>query len=139
MNARLMLLLGAAAALVAGGCQPPNIAPAPGLADPYPAPINDPQITVHDEELRAFLGFQPAVVVNDGERPLLVEVPVRNLADSPRLIDYRFVFFDAAGLELEPVMGWHFQPMQPKQTVRLKARAPHLTAINYKLEVKWAR
>jgi uncharacterized protein YcfL len=135
----MMILIGTVAAIVAGGCEPPDISPAPGLGDPYPAPINDPQITVHDEELRMFLGFQPAIVVNDGERPLLVEVPVRNLADSPRLIDYRFIFFDATGLELQPVMGWHFQPMQPKQNVRLRARAPHLSAINYKLEVKWAR
>ena len=139
MKSRALVPVGILAAVVAAGCSAPNIAPAPGMGDPFPAPVNDPQITVHDEALRAFLGFHPATVVNDGQRPLYVEQPVRNLTDRQYLIDYRLIFFDAVGIELTPVMGWQFQPLQPKQTVRLKGRAPHTTAVSYKLEVKWAR
>jgi len=66
-------------------------------------------------------------------------VPVRNLTNNDYNIDYRILFYDAAGRELEPVMGWTFAPLRPKQTVRLKGGALSTDAVEYRLEVKWAR
>ena len=128
--------------LLAGGllgCQKTNIGPSPGLADPYPAPLNDPQVSVHDEDLRTWLGFQPAVIIQDGERPMEVQVPVRNLSDQRYLVQYRIVFYDKRDGRLEPAMDWRRETLGPKQVVRLKGRALGPHAVNYRLEVKWAR
>lgn len=116
-----------------------NPAPNPGLGDPYPAPYNDPQVAVLSPDLQPWLGFDSATVVEDGRRPLQVQVPVRNLTDNQYLIQYRFIFLDANGMEIQPVMGWTRQPLEPKQRVRLNAGALGLDAVDYRLEVRWAR
>lgn len=116
-----------------------DISPSGGLGDPYPAPINDPQIAILSPELRPWLGFHPAIVVDDGERPMHVQIPVRNLTSRDYLIDYRVLFYDANGVQLEPVMGWAMEALRPKQTVRLDGKALDERAVSYRLEVKWAR
>lgn len=115
--------------------------PAPGMGDPYPAPMNDPQITVIAPELRNWLVFQPAIVTDraNPDRPMQVEVPVRNTAENTYLIDYRFLFYDINGRELKPTMGWRMQELYPKQVVRINAGALHTDAVDYRLEIKWAR
>jgi uncharacterized protein YcfL len=129
-----------AATLALGGCQsPPDTSPSAGRGDPAPPPYNDPQISVVSPELRDWLGFQPALVVQDGQRPMQVEVPVRNLTANLYLIDYRFLFYDADGREMAPLMGWRMQALEPKQVVRLKAKALSTDAETYRLEVKWSR
>ena len=125
--------------LIMGCEQPANTAPAPGLGDPYPAPLNDPQISVLAPDLRPWLGFHPATVMDDGERPMQVQVPMRNLSTHKYLIDYRILFYDANGMEMEPAMGWKMMALMPKETVRLSAKALSTDAMSYRLEVKWAR
>jgi len=125
--------------LVGAGCQQTNPAPRPGLADPYPAPYNSPDITVVDEDLRQWLGFQPAVRVRTTNQPLHVEVPVRNLADDQYIIQYRFLFYDERDVEQDPIMGWRRAVLEPKQTVRLEGSALDASAKSYKLQVRWAR
>jgi uncharacterized protein YcfL len=122
-----------------GGCKSTDIAPSAGTGDPYPAPLNDPQISILSPELRNWLGFQPAVIIKDGKRPMTVEVPVRNLTYNQYLIEYRFKFYDENGQELEPIMGWKFQSLDPKQIERLKGSALTTDAQTYRLEVRWSR
>jgi uncharacterized protein YcfL len=135
---RLTLLSVALTALFVFGCQT-NTAPSPGLGDPYPAPINDPQISVLSPDLRPWLGFHPTVIADDGERPMRIEVPVRNMTNNQYLVDYRVLFYDAHGMELTPTMGWQMIAMEPKQVVRLRGTALSTDAANYRLEVRWAR
>lgn len=132
-----VLLLTSAATLAA--CKAPDISPPAGHGDPVPAPYNDPQISVLSPDLRGWLAFQPAIIEDDGTRPLTVQVPVRNLAERQYLIDYRFLFYSENGMELEPVMGWRMASLQPKEIVRLKANAMGRDARDYRLEIKWAR
>ncbi len=137
---RLRFLAGIVAGVVLIGCEStPDMSPSPGMGDPYPAPFNDPQITLLAPELRNWVRFDPALIVDDGRAPMQVEVPARNTTDRLYLIDYRFVFFDDRGFELEPVMGWKFQELRPKQMVRLKGAALTTAADRYRLEVKWSR
>lgn len=138
IGAGLILILGSFVSI--GGCQADR-SPAPGMGDPVSAPMNDPQITVIPIELRDWLVFQPAIVTdrNDPDRPMQVEVPIRNTAEEQYLIDYRFLFYDRDGRELEPAMGWRMQPLLPKQVVRLKAGALDNDAVDYRLEIKWSR
>jgi hypothetical protein len=126
--------------VLAGGCKSnPDIAPSPGMGDPYVAPLNDPQISILSPELRPYLGFHPAIVTKDGERPMSVEIPVRNLTYNKYLLEYRILFYDENGRELSPVMGWEFVPMDPKQIVRMKRSAMGVEAADYRLEVRWSR
>ena len=140
---RLALVASLVAALLAAGCDsgPPDVAPSPGLGDPYPAPFNDPQISVLSPELRPWIAFHPAIITRDRRppRPMQVEVPVRNVTDRQYVLDYRFIFYDESGREQEPVMGWALQALDPKQVVRLKAGALDAEARDYRLEVRWAR
>ncbi len=121
------------------GCQEPNLAPSYGMGDPYPAPLNDPQISLLPPELQKWIAFHPAIVTDDGEAPMQVEVPLRNMTDRQYLLDYRFLFYDENNRALEPEMGWTMVALRPRQTVRLKAGAMTTDADRYRLEVKWAR
>ena len=105
--------------LLSVGCKT-DTAPSPGMGDFFPAPMNDPQISIVSPELREWLGFQPAIVVKEDGRPMTVETPVRNLTYKQYLIEYRYIFHDERGRELNPVMGWAFQALDPKQIARLK-------------------
>ncbi len=128
----------AAAALWSAGCAH-DISPRPGLGDPVPPPFNSPEISILDGQLQGVLAFQPAMIERDDGRPMQVQVPVRNVTDVLYLIDYRFIFYDEDWMELEPVMGWRFQELRPKQLVMLKAGAMTARAEHYRLEVKWAK
>ena len=125
--------------MIACGCQAPDKSPSGGVADPFPAPINDPQVSILAPEIRDWLGVQTAVVIDDGERPMHVDVPVRNMSDQMYLLDYRFLFYDAAGRELSPVIGWKPANFQPKQLLRLSANALTTEAVNWRLEIKWGK
>ena len=127
------------ACLLTAGCEAPDRSPPAGYGDPYPAPLNDPQISVLSEELRPWLLFHPAIITKDHRRPMQVQVPVRNAANRKYLIEYRILFYDENGVELSPVMGWRMAPMESKQTVRLKAGAMDAAAETYRIEIKWAR
>jgi len=145
MNARSIssrfLAVSLAASLGSAGlvaCQA-DPSPAPGQGDPFPSPMNDPEITVIPIELRSWLGFQSAVIVRDGERPMQVQVPVRNLAERKYLLEYRFLFYDDNGLELSPQMGWQMFALDAKQVQRLSGAALDLRARTYRLEVRWSQ
>ncbi len=132
------LCAGVVCCVLIGGCKT-DTSPSPGLGDPYPAPLNDPQITVLAPELQQWLRFSPAVVVKDDRQPMAVEVPVRNTTANQYLIEYRFLFFDENGLQLQPTMGWKFQSLDPKQMARLSGKALSEKAESYRLEVRWSR
>ncbi len=140
LRATLPLLILTLAA-IAGGCQSQkdSMAPSAGAGDPWPAPLNDPQITVLSPELQPWLRFQPARIDYDERRPMAVEVPVRNLADEQYLIAFRILFYDANDLELEPTMGWQAMALHPKEVARLKANALSPEAVSYRVQVKWAQ
>ena len=127
------------AAAIVAGCEQPYMGPSPGLADPYPAPYNDPQITILNREITNWVRFDPARIRGGADTPMHVEVPARNTTDNLYLIQYRFVFRNADGFELEPQMSWHREALRPRQTVYLKGSALSSEAVNYKLEVKWAQ
>ncbi len=121
------------------GCQSHPGAPSSGLGDPWPAPVNDPQITVLSPDLQQWLRFHPARIELDPGRPMQVAVPVRNLADRQYRVSYRITFYDAADVEVTPTMGWRLEAIDARQTSRLTAGAMSPEAVNYRLEVKWAQ
>jgi hypothetical protein len=125
--------------LALAGCSPPDTSPGAGRGDAYPAPMNDPQISVLDPELREWIVFQTANITREDERPLYVQVPARNLTERQYLIEYRYLFFDENDKQLTPTMGWKFASLDPKQVVRLDGSALSNEARDYRLEVRWSR
>lgn len=114
--------------------------PSPGIADPTPPPGNNPAITVLDPNLQKGIGFGTATVIPAGEGPMKVQIECRNLTNYEYLIDYRFLFYDANNMQLEPVMGWRGPvSLLPKQLQMLSANSLDNTARSYRLEVKWSR
>ena len=77
--------------------------------------------------------------MTDADRPMSVEVPVRNLADQRYDVDYRIRFYDENDLEVPPTMGWRLLTIEPKQIARFSASAMGPEAVGYRLEVKWAQ
>ena len=134
-SARIVCIL---AVTLLVGCQTQHGAPATGLGDPWPAPVNDPQIPVLSPALQEWLRFHPARIEQDADRPMQVAVPVRNLSDRRYLVSYRITFYDADDIEVTPTMGWRREAIDAKQTSRMTAGAMSPDAVNYRLEVKWA-
>jgi hypothetical protein len=133
----------AAFPLALAGCQQPDTSPGSGKGDSYPAPMNDPQISVLDPQLRQWVAFQPANIQREGDaatgRIMNVQVPVRNLTERQYLIVYRYLCLDAQGKQLEPALGWTFMKLDPKQVARLEGAASLVDARDYRLEVRWSR
>lgn len=138
MTRRFALPLFAALVLLGSACST-DPAPSPGRPDPFPPPINNPQISVLSPDLRKWLGFQPAVVVPAGPGPMQVQVPMRSLAEYTYILDYRFLFYDERGLLLEPTMSWTTINLEPKEVIDLRANSLDSTARTYRLEVRWAQ
>lgn len=113
--------------------------PSPGIADPTPPPGNNPAITVLDPNLQKGIGFGTATVIPAGEGPMKVQIECRNLTNYEYLIDFRYLFYDANNIQLEPVMGWKQVSLLPKQLQMLSANSLDNTARSYRLEVKWSR
>ena len=128
-----------ATVLVLAGCQNQTLPPSPGLADPVPAPYSDTEIQVLDAELRPWLGFQTAAVTASDSKPMLVEIPVRNQSDRNWQVNYRFIFYDADGMQVRPVMAWRRAVLRERQVVTFGGGANDTTAVRYKLEVTWAQ
>lgn len=133
----LLLLLGVMTAGVSG-CQA-DTSPGAGRGDTYPAPMNNPQISVLDPQLREWVAFQTAIITRDNERPMMVQVPVRNLTERVYKIEYRFLFSDEHGRQIDPVMGWSKVNLNPKQVAMLEGKALGMEARDYRLEVRWAQ
>ena len=139
MTRRLSLLAAGLLAAALGGCSEPYLGPSAGQPDPYPAPVNDPRVSVLAPELQQWLAFHPALVTRRAPRPMRVEVPVRNMTDRKYLVDYRVLFYDDRGFQLEPVMGWEPAVLYPRQIVRLAGGAMDTEALDWRLEMKWSR
>ncbi len=132
------LVIAVSLALSLAGCKA-DTSPGAGRGDAYPAPMNDPQISVLDPKLREWIAFQTAVITKDGERPMTVQVPARNLTERVYEIEYRCLFFDEHGRQIQPVMGWRFVSLDPKEVARLEGAALGMDAKDYRLEVRWSQ
>jgi uncharacterized protein YcfL len=137
---RALTVLSAVCVLLLAGCEtPPHQRPVTGLPDPVAEPFNQPKVMLLAPELQPLLAFPPAVVFNDPGRVMEVEQPVRNFTDETLMLDFRIIFMDDRGLELEPVMDWEFVPLRSKQIRRLKANSLDASAADYRVEIKWAK
>lgn len=120
------------------GCnQQKDVNPWVGQQDPVASPNNNPRIVVSQADLLNSLGFDQPIVLRKDDL-LTVAVPTRNLGDYRYLLDYRFVWYDADGLEIRPAMGWKEVAIEPRDQKRIAANALDARAVEWKLQVRWA-
>jgi uncharacterized protein YcfL len=119
------------------GCKTSDPRPYAGRADPVAAPDNNPRIVMSHPELMRSLGYDAPIVLRPDDL-LTVGVPTRNLGDERYILDYRFTWYDANGLEIRPAMGWREVVLEPKGQKRLQANALDKRAVDWKMEVRWA-
>lgn len=119
------------------GCQSGPRAPGAGQADPL-SEAAYPQIAAV-EGLSDHLAFGKPVVSRETDRPMSVTVPVRSLSNQQISVQYRFEFMDAAGLPLEPAMGWRFLPLPGRVQHFVKGAAIDLGAVDWRLIVRPAQ
>lgn len=134
---RTMLIGLALATLATSGCAKKDVSPWVGQQDPVASPNNNPRIVVSQADLLNSLGFDQPIVLRKDDL-LTVAVPTRNLGDYRYLLDYRFVWYDADGLEIRPAMGWKEVAIEPRDQKRIAANALDSRAVEWKLQVRWA-
>lgn len=139
MNTKIIVitaaLAGALAAVPACKVQR-DTSPYAGQPDPDRPNVN-PRIITSTPDLMVALGFDEPIIARENGI-LHVSVPTRSLGDERYLIDYRFVFYDERGMELEPVMGWRFITLEPREQRRIDAQALDARAQDWRLQIKWA-
>lgn len=113
-----------------------DTSPYAGQPDPDRPNVN-PRIITSTPDLMVALGFDEPIVVSDSGN-LRVAVPTRSLGDERYLLDYRFVFYDDRGMEVEPVMGWRMFSLEPREQRRVEAQALDARARDWRLQIKWA-
>lgn len=114
------------------GCGGP-ITPKPDTTNEYP------RVALNDADLRNALRMNEARVNRTDQDLLQVVQPIRVTRDRPLLIEYRFVFFDAAGNVLRPKMSWRYKRLEKKVPDVLSATSTSAQADDYRLLVRWAR
>lgn len=139
MSRSMIIVIGAltAAAMSLPACRVDrDTSPYAGQPDPDRPNVN-PRIITSTPDLMVALGFDEPITLRENAI-LNVAVPTRSLGDERYLIDYRFVFYDEHGREVEPVMGWRFIALEPREQRRLSASALDSRAQDWRLQIKWA-
>ena len=121
------------------GCQDHSEVLAPGVvqADPL-TPMLYPRIA-------ALEGLQPYLVMANPPRvetgpPLRVTCAIRAYTKHEELnIQYRYIFFDAAGIPLRNSPDWQFLRMPSRTESFFSGNALDSTAVDWRLEIRPAR
>lgn len=113
-----------------------DTSPYAGQPDPDRPDVN-PRIIASTPDLMLALGFDEPIVVRENDI-LRASVPTRSLGDERYLLDYRFVFYDERGMEIEPVMGWRFIALEAREQRRIEARALDSRAQDWRMQIKWS-
>ncbi len=117
------------------GCQSIP-APVPGRADPY---IPE-QINLGQTALRQRTAFQQPRLARDAQTDLLfVSVPVRATTDQQLYIEYRTVFIDDHGMEINPDAAWVRKTLAPNVWTSLTANSTSAHAIDFRMDIRYGR
>lgn len=117
------------------GCQSVP-APVPGRADPYVPE----QINIAEKALRQRTAFQQPRVVRDAETDILhVSVPARATTDQQLYVEYRTVFLDEHGMEINPDAAWVRKTLAPNVWTTLTANSTTPRAADFRMDIRYGR
>ena len=124
-----------AGALMIAGLTACSTNPVPAEPDHYTQETYPQVVAMGDLEGALAVG-RPAIQPAGGGKPMIVSVPVRLLDDEPANAQYRFMFFDANGMPLEPAMEWKYVLLPPKVQTYLEGVSLQKEAADWRLEVQ---
>jgi uncharacterized protein YcfL len=117
------------------GCQSVP-APVPGRADPYVPE----QINITHKALRTRTAFLKPAVNRDADTDLLiVSVPARATTDQQLYIEYRTVFLDDRGIEINPNASWVRKTLAPNVWTALTANSTTPRAADFRMDIRYGR
>ncbi|MEM1444455.1 MAG: DUF1425 domain-containing protein [Planctomycetota bacterium] len=110
---------------------------APNTAAPDPLPASAyPQIVLHGGLEQEIVKERPVVTAAQPTVPMSVRVPLRSVIDGHRVLQYRFVFFDASGGIVSDNPVYRTVSFPPRTRRFIEAQAISLEAVDWELEVR---
>jgi uncharacterized protein YcfL len=134
---RSLIIVCAVVLVVLCGCATKTNPPISGTPDPVASPQNNPNIELIHGNLARGLGFDSAIVGKD-DGLLFVTIPMRNRSDGIYNLDYRIIWYDINGREVQPQMGWTEIALNGREQRRVTLNALDERAEEWKFQVKWA-
>jgi len=129
-------LLGAALLSAAPGCERQNTAPIGGARDyveQYPG------VSLSDPSLIDALKFQDPIITRNANDLIEVAQPIRADTDEELHIEYKVVWFDDAGVPIEPQTSWTPKRLEPRQLDYIKVAAMSEEATGHNIQIRWSR
>lgn len=109
-----------------------------GRAERYTPP--QVQFTGLDaEDLRQSTAVDRPITSRDPSNILFVTVPMRNTSEQVLRIQYRYNFVDEAGRPLPENIAWHPKTLEPGATERITFNSTSPRAIDFQLDLRYAR
>jgi Protein of unknown function (DUF1425) len=125
----LMMLMG-----LAVGCEQVR-KPIEGRQDPYAAP----QVQFASNDLRRSTAIDaPQVARDDTGNLLYVTLPIRSTTNQNLYVDYRVTFIDTAGRPVGPA-SWQTTTLQSNIAQRITANSTGPQAVDFQIDLRWAR
>jgi hypothetical protein len=137
MNNKLInaVLSVAACGVLTVGCADRVKKPIEGRLDPW-AP---PQVQFASTELRKQTAVgEPQLSRDDAGNLLYVTLPIRATTNKNLYVDYRVTFLDAAGRAVGP-SSWQTTTLQGNVAQRVTANSTSQQAVDFQLDLRWAR
>ena len=119
------------------GCHDPVMAPGTAQIDPLYQSGHGKVLAL--EELHRFVAASEPIVEAGSERPMMVTVPIRLLADEQINVQYRFDFFVRKGVPVAPEMSWAFMALPARARVYMQGASLDTTATDWRLQLRPAR
>lgn len=118
------------------GCQQNVPAPVAGRADPY----LPQQINLSQNDLRQRTAFLQPRLARDSQTELLfVEVPARATTNQQLYVEYRVVFIDESGMEINPEASWVRKTLAPNVWTTLTANSTTARAADFRMDIRYQR
>lgn len=118
------------------GCQSSVPAPVPGRADPY----IPQQINIADKNLRTRTAFMQPNLARDAQTGILfVSVPARVTYEKQLYVEYRTVFLDDRGMEINPDATWMRKTLAPNVWTTLTANSTTPRAVDFRMDMRYGR
>jgi uncharacterized protein YcfL len=130
---RCLMLAICAAALAGCHADKPPIG---GIND-KPGPF--PNITLNQQSLQDALRFQTPIVSRTANNNMHVALPLRADSDDTLHIEYRAVWYDAAGREIPPAMSWAPMRLDPRQAAQISVVSTSDAAVDYNIQLRWGK
>ena len=119
------------------GCQDKVMAPSTARVDPlYETKYG--KVFVLDG-LGEFIAVSEPIVEAGTDRPMMVTVRLRLLADEQINVQYKFEFLTRKGVPVAPESSWSFMALPPRVPMYMQGASLDTSATDWQLKIRSAR